>query len=103
MPDCYTKSPEITNDFAAQAARDAFGRYYVHPRDRKFQDHPPSWQKLGDVSDGVVDRLRRRRDHHLAGIEVNVVDVDDVVDHDMAEVWAMRTPEDPTADSKVAA
>ncbi len=38
-----------------------FGRYYVRPRDRAFVDHEP-WQKLGTVTDGIVDRLRRRRD-----------------------------------------
>ena len=62
MPDKYTLPTEKANsDFATQAARDAFGKQYVRPRDRAFVDHEP-WQKLGTVTDGIVDRLRRRRD-----------------------------------------
>ena len=61
MPDKYTLQTEKANsDFATQAARDAFGKHYVRPRDRAFVDHEP-WQKLGDVTDGVVDHLRRDR------------------------------------------
>ena len=46
--------------FARAAAHDAFGKYYVRPRDRAFVDHEP-WQKLGGISDDVVDHLRRDR------------------------------------------
>ncbi len=79
MTDLYTKSPEIANDFAAQAARNAFGKYSVRPRDRDFHDHEPRWQRLGDVADGVVDGLRHRRDFHLAGLHNDV-------GHDMVKV-----------------
>lgn len=66
----YSKTPEITNDFAAQTARAAFGKYYVRPLDRDFQDHGPRWQKPGDVSTRIVEGLgkghsarhRERRD-----------------------------------------
>ena len=54
--------PRSTLSFAQAAAQDAFGKYYVHSRDRAFIDHEP-WKKLGDAADGVVDRLRRQRDH----------------------------------------
>ena len=64
--------------FAQAAAHDAFGKFYVHSCDRTFVDHEPRWQKLGDVADGVVNRLRRQRDHQ-AGLHIDI-------DHDMAEV-----------------
>ena len=49
MNTVYTKSPDQSTadnapSFAEQAARDAFGRDYVHPLDRAFEDREP-WQR----------------------------------------------------------
>ncbi len=61
MTSIYPKASNATSlTFAQQAAAAAFGRNYVRPRDRAFVDHEP-WQKLGGISDDVVDRLRRDR------------------------------------------
>jgi len=57
MPNKYPNSPEIaTPDFAAQAAQDGFGKHYVHPLDRNFQDHRPNWQRLDQVAQSIVER-----------------------------------------------
>ena len=59
----HPSNPSNELSFAEQAARGAFGHNYVHPLDREFQDREPRWQKLGTVAGGVVNRLRRQRDH----------------------------------------
>ena len=74
-----------TLTFAEPAAAAEFGRNYVQPWNRDFVDHEPRWQKLGDVADGVGDRLRRQRDHDDQHLE-NVVQADIAVEHDMVEV-----------------
>ena len=51
-----------TLTFAEQAAAAEFGRHYVPPADRNFQDRPPpNWQPLGEVTGRVVSQLERRR------------------------------------------
>ena len=75
MDTIYTKAPapstsHNTLSFAEQAAAAELGRHYVHPLDREFRDRPPpNWKKLGSVTDGIVDRLHRRRDQHEADLE----------------------------------
>ena len=71
-----------TLTFAEQAAQNAFGKHWADPRSRDFKDHGPNWQKLGDVADGVVDRLRRRRDHGLADLDDHQINIDINTEHD---------------------
>lgn len=54
-------SPKGKPNFAEQAAHDAFGRNYVHPKDRDFKDRRPGeWRKLGNVASRVLAKSARR-------------------------------------------
>ena len=63
MPDKYDKFPENANsDFATQAAAAEFGRNYIHPQDRDFQDRsPPNFQRPNLADQDVFDELGQGR------------------------------------------
>ena len=55
-----TPDPELT--FAEQAAAAEFGRHYVPPVDRNFEDRPPPGsQRPDDVDQDAVDEIGRYR------------------------------------------
>lgn len=55
-----TVSPESV-DFAAAMTADVFGDHYIASVDREFRDHEPTWQRLGDITNKIVQRAAALR------------------------------------------
>lgn len=63
MPDNYSLPPEIASpSFAEQAAAAEFGRNYVPPAARDFQDRPPpDLRRPDDIDQDAIDEISRHR------------------------------------------
>ena len=61
QPKCKPEQGDERERFAQEAAADAFGNRYIASADRDFRDREPTWQRLGDITDKIVQRAAALR------------------------------------------